>query len=188
MCTQARIILLDALSDLNYTLIINDQLLAKAQIDIKAQTTSEQVRNDVSTHLLNSLEFIELITRTNTAISALNTNYVAAIISYSINFVAWYVLFTTWATTFNHQTTTCNCEQNSCSYPVGFYSFANNDDAYIYWYFNPQLYTATDVVPGFVGACTPLEALLQAKLVCLYLTECLAKLINYFPKLAQVRI
>lgn len=42
------------------------------------------------------------------------------------------------------------------------------------------------IVKGFYTGCTPLEALLQSTLDCLYETECLLFLTNYFPDLNQV--
>lgn len=44
----------------------------------------------------------------------------------------------------------------------------------------------SEVVNGFFGACTPLEALLPSTLDCLYEIECLQLLIKYFPTLDHV--
>ena len=42
-------------------------------------------------------------------------------------------------------------------------------------------------VHGFFAACTPLDALLQSTMDCLYESECMQWLLNYFPNLNQVR-
>ena len=44
----------------------------------------------------------------------------------------------------------------------------------------------SEVVNGFFGGCTPLEALLPSTLNCLYEIECLQLLSKYFPALQQV--
>ena len=44
------------------------------------------------------------------------------------------------------------------------------------------------IVRGFFAGCTPFEAILESTLDCLYDYQCLQLLLNYFPKLQQVRI
>lgn len=43
-------------------------------------------------------------------------------------------------------------------------------------------------VNGFFSGCTPLEAILESTLDCLYQRECLQILLDHFPKLNQVCI
>ncbi len=100
---------------------------------------------------------------------------------------AWFTGYTSWFWTDNNKTRTiCGCDQNTCSFPAGFYSLADEGNFYSHADMIPQMYNASDFVPGFVGSCTPLEAVLQATFVCLYDIECIKKLVDYFPRLVHV--
>ncbi len=83
----------------------------------------------------------------------------------------------------SHQTIACG-NANPTS-PAGFFSTstAKYIGAHTPWAIPT---TNSEVVNGFFGGCTPLEALLPSTLDCLYDTECLQLLIKYFPALSQV--
>jgi hypothetical protein len=77
------------------------------------------------------------------------------------------------------------CGNANPTSPAGFFSTSAALDIsdHVIW----DIPTAnSEVVNGFFGGCTPLEALLPSTLDCLYDIECLQLLIKYFPALSQV--
>jgi hypothetical protein len=189
ICRLARNNIFDALSDLNNTQLLTARVLPKTEVYMQTQVSSERIRTDTLVHFNDALKLIELSTRGSRLASALNTNYVILVNSFmDSTYYVWYNSYTSWYWTANNQTTICRCEQSTCTFPAGFYHFADIDTMEAYGDIRPQLYNISDFVPGFVGSCTPLEALLQATFVCLYDKECIKKLVKYFPQLTQVRI
>ncbi|CAF4795170.1 unnamed protein product [Rotaria sp. Silwood1] len=187
LCTLVHTTLLDVLSDLNNTQLVTTRVLLETQIEIQAKVRGQQAQSDALSRINNALKLIELTTRGNQLISAMNTNYVFALYSYMEGQLPlWLVGNTIWYLPVNNQTIRCDCNQYTCSYPAGFYQLADNENPYPRWFVRPQQYNVTDIVPGFVGSCTPLESLLQTTFICLYNATCIAKLIKYFPQLAQV--
>ncbi len=189
LCTLARDNIFDALFNLNNTQLPTANVLPRNTIFIRIKISSERTRIDTLVRLNNALKLIQLSTHSNRIYSALNTNYLLGIYLFgSGNSYFWGNSPTLWYWIVNNQTTRCRCDENTCSFPAGFYSFGDIDDVDIHVYIRPQNYTASDLVPGFVGSCTPLEAVLQATFVCLYDIECIKKLVHYFPQLTQVNI
>jgi len=183
----------DALSELNNTQLITPNALSEQTVLLRSNTSSNRIRSDLIDHFKNALKLIRLSTCSSHSISALNTNYVLGVfLGWSSNYTtflsyATYVSNIEWTVNEDNQTIKCYCEQRSCSFPAGFYRFADNGDFYAHTKPDPYKYNITDVVPGFVGSCTPLDAILEANLTCLYNRTCFRKLVRYFPRLNQVK-
>ncbi|CAF4550094.1 unnamed protein product [Rotaria sp. Silwood2] len=187
LCTSVRAVILAVLSDLNNTQLVTNRVQLATQIETEAKARDQQAQSDALSRINDALKLIELTTRGNQLVSALNTNYVFALYSYMEDQLPFFLFSSTvWYTFVNNQTIKCDCSQNTCSYPAGFYQFVDSQNPMPRWFLKPQQYNATDVAPGFVGSCTPLESLRQTTFICLYNATCIAKLINYFPQLAQV--
>jgi hypothetical protein len=163
-------------------------VLSEKEVFVQTKTNGERIRTDTLIHLNNALNLIELSTRSNQIPTELNTNYVygATVLSNDIVY-NWHVSNTVWYWTVDHETISCHCYNSTCSSPSGFYFLADISDFDRHTIMVPQKNNAAYLVPGFVGSCTPLEAVLQATFVCLYDIECIKKLVHYFPPLAQVR-
>jgi hypothetical protein len=137
----------------------------------------------------NALKLVQLSIRTNRISTELNTNHIIGVnIFINGTIFAWYFAHTSWYWTVNNKTTYCHCDRSTCSFPAGFYSFSDISDFNNHTVMVPQNNNASYMVPGFVGSCTPLEAVLQATFVCLYDVGCITNLSHYFPRLAEVRI
>ena len=78
------------------------------------------------------------------------------------------------------------CDTANPITPTAFYKLMDN------LFYNPTTwseYPPNDtLVKGFFAACTPLEALLQSTLDCLYDTDCLQLLTEYFPSINQTNL
>ncbi|CAF3419966.1 unnamed protein product [Rotaria socialis] len=187
LCEVARNNIFESLLNLNNTQLLDGNLLPENEIFIQAKTTSEQIRNDTTVRLNNALKLIELLTESNSFSSALNTNIV-----YFANRVMFHELFvyassnTAWYSIVNNKTKRYGCQFSICFLPVGFYSFAEEIDYNRHAKMEPHKYNASDLVPGFFGACTPYEAIFQANFICLYDIKCIKKLTHYFPRLVPL--
>ncbi|CAF3814784.1 unnamed protein product [Rotaria magnacalcarata] len=187
LCEVARDNIFESLLNLNNTQLLAGNLLPEKEIFIQTKTTSERIRSDTTIRLNNALKLIELLTQTNYFSSALNTNIV-----YFVNRIMFHEIFvygssnTAWYSIVNNETKICGCQFNTCFLPVGFYSFADEINFNRHTIIEPHKYNASDLVPGFFGACTPYEAIFQAKFICLYDIKCIKKLTHYFPRLVQL--
>lgn len=186
-CTLARENIFDALFNLNHTQLLTANVLPENAIFIRTKISSERIRIDTLMRFNNALKLIQLSTHSSRILTALNTNYVLGVLLRSNgNSYGWWTSFTSWHWTVNNQTTICRCEEDTCSFPAGFYSFYDVGNFYDHINMQPQIHNASNFVPGFVGSCTPLQAVLKATFICLYDRKCITKLVNYFPRLTQV--
>jgi hypothetical protein len=139
-------------------------------------------------HLNNALKLIELSIRSNRVFTEVNTNHIVAVVLRDNGAAnGWLFGHTSWYWTVDNETTYCHCDRNTCSFPSGFYSLSETSDFNNHTVMVPQKNNASYMVPGFVGSCTPLDAVLQATFVCLYDINCINELGHYFPGLRQVR-
>ncbi|CAF4124277.1 unnamed protein product, partial [Rotaria sp. Silwood2] len=187
LCALARDNIFDVLFNLNDTQLLSSNLLRENEIFIQTKISSERILSDTTVRLNNALKLIKLSTQSNVISSALNTNIVYSA-SRFVNFQTYKYIssYTGWHWTANNQTTICVCHINTCTLPAGFYSFADKNDFYLHTKLVPQEHDVSDLVPGFVGSCTPYEAVFQAKFICLYDIKCIKTLADYFPRLAQL--
>ncbi|CAF4779101.1 unnamed protein product [Rotaria sp. Silwood1] len=188
LCALARENIFDALFNLNDTQLFSSNLLPEKQICTQTNISSDRILRDTRIRFNNALKLIELSTQSNVISSALNTNIVYSASRFATFQTYMYKSsYTGWYWTENNQTTICVCQINTtCTAPAGFYSFADKNNFELHTKLVPQQHHASDVVPGFVGSCTPYEAVIEAKFICLYDIKCIKKLVNYFPRLTQL--
>ncbi|CAF4202540.1 unnamed protein product, partial [Adineta steineri] len=178
--------------DLDNYKLINSHLLSKIQIEQKVNATVEFFKNNASTRIISFLNYFRATIRANFMASALNTNFLIAVRNKTRGFNGvGYKLYS--------QQTRClkkpiNAslinEYEYCGYKnpkveAGFLSISQNEsfESHMEWK-SPE--SNTTIVYGFFAGCTPLEALLDSTLDCLYNITCLQILTNQFPNMKQV--
>ncbi|CAF4078850.1 unnamed protein product, partial [Adineta steineri] len=161
---------------------ITTYLLTDTQIEFEVNSTTESFKNSASARIVMFLSYLRTTIRGNYLVSALNTNLIAEI-----------------PTDWNRS--------DIISFSVGYRStngsvFCNRENPTSAATLNPLLndYMTREriqtfesmpnstIVSGFFAACTPLEALLQSTLDCLYEIECLQLLSGYFPALNHMDV
>ena len=139
-----------------------------------------------------TLDFFKITTRSNSLISALNTNIFVK--REARNRSVYYL--TTDPTSFFNRTATnivsrfSSCDVMSSTTPAGIYSLSQYDSVnnHQYWPEFPPSFEpmASATINGFYGACNPLDAVLASTLDCVYNITCLRSITDYFPDLNHV--
>lgn len=164
-------------------------LVSEVQIQSEVNATIETFKRQLSNRIISFLNYLRIVARANFFITALNTNAVMILSNTEFQFsvIGFQVVYDP-ATIYN----SIDAENLPCSIanptsPAGFFSFLNNTSIFAHteWY-KPTLNST--LVNGFFVGCTPLEALLQSTLDCLYDVQCLQLLTEYFSALKQVCI
>lgn len=188
LCKLVRANIFDASFNLNNTQLFTPNALPENAIFIQTKINSEQIRINTLVRFNNALKLIQLSTYNSRISTALNTNYVfgVSITGTDSSYPSWLITDTSWYRIINNKTIKCYCGEQTCSFPAGFYSLADIGNFDNHVDLKPYAYNASDFVPGFVGSCTPLEAVLQTTFDCLYEMKCITKLSIYFPHLIQV--
>ena len=135
--------------------------------------------------IIPSLNLLQVTTRSNTLVSALNTNVMVAVLPSLISSKNIAIPFLLRYSTL--LTETCNVANSAI--PSGFYPFLIDTmeatDSISVPVNIPNIGTFS-IVSGFFEACTPLEAILVSTLDCLYEVTCIELLLEYFPRLSHV--
>jgi hypothetical protein len=147
------------------------------------------VKNSVSTQIISFLNYIRAYTQANYLVSALNTNIMLSTYAdgdqYTVNKLETKYVTDTVDTGSTGAGMVCGTANPTS--PAGF--FSNQSSIYVFTQAQWSKPTAnSQIVKGFFGGCTPLEALLPSTLDCLYDIKCLQLLNYYFPALNQVYI
>ena len=143
----------------------------------------------------STLHFIQISTRSNSLISALNTNTIIRLTSYPYTHIeiSPTIYFDKKVTGQDYDI--LDCYTVSSITPAGFYpvSYAQTVSYHKLWpgyygYISIDTWNASVVTDGFFGGCTSLDVLLASTFDCLHNTNCLTQLADYFPNLTQVCI
>ncbi|CAF4171623.1 unnamed protein product, partial [Adineta steineri] len=138
---------------------------------------------------------MQIITQSNSLISALNTNAHLSITEEDNE--TFYlarsptVYYRKNMPLFVYTAEIYSCNLVNSLVPSGFYSIPYGfSDLFDDEYWPDTLFSQTspnisDVVDGFLSGCTPFDGLLASTLDCLYSNQCLEQLIDYFPNLNQ---
>ncbi|CAF1410645.1 unnamed protein product [Adineta steineri] len=169
-------------NDVGNSNFITTYLLTDTQIEFEVNSTTESFKNSASARIVMFLSYLRTTIRGNYLVSALNTNLIAEIPTdwNRIDITGFSVGYR------------CTSGDVSC----------NRDNPTSAATLNPLLndYMTREriqtfesmpnstIVNGFFAACTPLEALLQSTLDCLYEIECLHLLSDYFPVLNHMDV
>ncbi|CAF1328222.1 unnamed protein product [Adineta steineri] len=150
------------------------------QVEDKVNGTIEFFKTSASSRIISFLNYVRTTTQADYLISALNTNYLIANTNYKIiqSMDPTYKLISG-ETKYSDSSNDASLNEQSmgCSNknPTTTVSFSETSD--VEKYYDRSTWTRpgpnATVVNGFFTACTPLEAILQSTLDCLYTVECL---------------
>jgi hypothetical protein len=155
---------------------------------------NKHVRTGPDPSIDSSISFLQIITQSNSLISALNTNVHFNLETYLNRSYELYMENTNYVNESNYQNTMqiTPCDKTNVVTSSGFYSESYNlhGSEADYWPEYPPYFkvNASAMVDGFFGGCMALDALFASTLDCLYDVKCLQLLIDYFPNLNQVCI
>ncbi|CAF4220742.1 unnamed protein product [Adineta steineri] len=181
-CSIAQDTVFHVENDVGHNDFITTYLLTNTQIQFEVNSTTESFKNSTSARIIMFLNYLRTTVRENYLVSALNTNF---IIDISTDFNTWF---------------DTKVFSVRCNFTSGDISSANRDNSASAATLNPLLNDSmtserlrvfesmpnSTIVSGFFAACTPLEALLQSTLDCLYEIKCVQLLSDYFPALNHV--
>ncbi|CAF1152034.1 unnamed protein product [Adineta steineri] len=191
LCLFSQETIFQAQLDLNNTQLVTVELLSENEVQSQIDVSIKLAQTSTPVQATLSLHFLQVATRLNSFVSALNTN--AAISVYLFSQVAIInAYFTSYfdqnAAPYVYEITTCDLINSVV--PAGFYSSSYEDSTNYHWYWPNEIPyfepVASAMADGFFGGCSPLDALLASTLDCLFNISCLQLLRNYFPALNQV--
>ncbi|CAF1144697.1 unnamed protein product [Adineta steineri] len=185
LCSLSEKIVFQNKNDLSNNELVTSDLLPDFRIHSKVNDTVQFFKNGASTRIIAFINYVRATIRANYLVSALNTNFLIE----ARNSSDGYKLLRTEVFIKNSSANFSRSEFIGCSTktPTAAVSLfplpiaQNYSDMALY---QPSAYT--NLANGFFAACTPLEALLQSTLDCLYSIECVELLKNYFPAIALV--
>ncbi|CAF1305597.1 unnamed protein product [Adineta ricciae] len=179
LCSISEAIISQIESEINNTELVTINVLSKTQIQLEVDSKIEFQKNNAYGRIISFLNYWRTTIQRNFLVSALGTNW---------QIYQWY---TTNPPTLAGTEATYFIESLLFSKKCGVDTFVlsaflpspSNDSEYVgqRW---PFLINYVSV-HGFFAACTPLDALLQSTMDCLYESECMQWLLNYFPNLNQ---
>ncbi|CAF4177800.1 unnamed protein product, partial [Adineta steineri] len=193
LCLFSQETVLQAQLDLNNTQLVTVELLSENEVQSQIDVSIEFAQTSTPVQATLSLHFLQLATRLNSFVSALNTNAAISVYLYEQNF-NWYARFTQYAdeNTAYLASAITSCDLVNSVVPAGFYSSSYEDSTtyHFNWPINLPDFEPipSAMVNGFFGGCNPLDALLASTLDCLFNISCLQLLGNYFPALSQANL
>ena len=143
----------------------------------------------------SSLQLLQISTRSNSLVSALNTNTNIRLYNNGYGSIFMEVLPTRYfdVNVPEYTSEVFNCYTVNSIAPAGAYTalYSVNTFCQHVWpecplplyYFAPN---ASAMIDGFFGGCTPLNALLETTFDCLHNINCLKQFRDYFPNVNRV--
>ncbi|CAF0998896.1 unnamed protein product [Adineta steineri] len=178
-CSIAKDMISHIENDVGNNDFITAYLLTDTQIEFEANSTTESFKNSASARIIMFLNYLRTTIRGNYLVSALNTNLIIEISADTDN---WFVAI---ASTVMYNSTSgrrLSCRDDNPTSAATLNPLLN-DSVTLDRIQKFESMPNSTIVSGFFAACTPLEALLQSTLDCLYEIECLHLLSDYFPVL-----
>ncbi|CAF1639407.1 unnamed protein product, partial [Adineta ricciae] len=181
LCSLSDEIVFQLQTDVNNTQLLTINLLSIEQIQMEINNTIEFQRKNAFGQIVSFLNFWQTTIQRNYLASALGTNWFV-FTDYRSNDPSIWGFPTPYP---SGNESYIKCDYN---YPVipAFLPPRSNDSKDFEISFN--LIPNSTIVKGFSITCTPLDALLGSTLDCLYDTECIQLLVNYFPNLTLTNI
>lgn len=161
-------------------------LVHQSKIYAEVNTTIESFKNSLSSRILSFINYFRIVIQSNNIITALNTNVIFAVSPYNGNIVSllffanYYLMHDGLFEVFNCGTRYFTRPATLTFYSPQWYILARIS------YFPSSFFPNSTNVNGFFTGCSPLEALLNSTLDCLYEIDCLQLLRNFFPTIQQV--
>lgn len=171
---------------------MNVELLQEEDVQSQVQTSVRLIQTAAALQVRSMVNFLQAIARSNTLISALNTNALVTL-SNNLNTYRLKVQSNTFQNFLNgtaEDSYGTSCAYQTAIFPAAFFSISNPQDINYYRSFTADItldvLNTSVIVNGFFVACTALDALLSSTLDCLYQAQCLNTLAEFYPKLKQV--
>ncbi|CAF3664549.1 unnamed protein product [Adineta steineri] len=179
-CSLSNEVISQTLTDIDHNELISLYLLSDKQFQIEINGTIEYLKNSAATRIITFLNYLRNISNAHYFISSLNTNFIIEPDSRPntlSSFMANKVMYK------NRSDETCADlirTINATLSPLP-YQLNEHDRRY-----RMEPMSNSSNVTGFFAACTPLQAVLESTLDCLYEVECLYLLLKYFPNLKTI--
>ncbi|CAF1661282.1 unnamed protein product, partial [Adineta ricciae] len=194
LCTASKDAVSQALQNMDNQELVTVQLLAAKDVQSEVRANVDFILTMALSQVTSILNFLQVLYRSNTLVSALNTN--SLIIFHDMSalgspsrILMGSLYYSNITFDFNDTAFELSCSYKNPSVPAGIFAMPDpiEEGSRAFW-FNVPLYRELFVfamIDGFFGGCTPLDALLASTLDCLYNLECLNILPAYFPRLNQ---
>jgi hypothetical protein len=175
--------------DLENNDFVTIYLLHQSQVQSEVDGTIDLSQKVLTTRMNSFLNYLRITTRANYLVSSLNTNFLVQALTNNdyIYIVGGMVVYGSWSETGEDISSYTSCSTGNPTSSTSLLSDSNPDTEYVTkrlrWEEPPPNFL---LVNGFFAACTPLEALLQSTLDCLYNINCLQLLSDDFSHLNQV--
>ncbi|CAF0862711.1 unnamed protein product [Adineta steineri] len=180
-CSLSNEVISQTLTDIDHNEFVSLYLLSEEQIRIEIDGKIEYLKNSAASRMITFLNYLRNTSNTHYFVSALNTNF---IIETSIASNGFSIFFAHEVHMFDVPYEP-NCGGTVLKIDATFspqsYESIDHSNRYV---ISPMPNSST--VTGFFAACTPVEAILESTLDCLYEVECLHLLLNYFPNLTTI--
>ncbi|CAF4140026.1 unnamed protein product, partial [Adineta steineri] len=163
---------------------VTTYLLNDTQIEFEVNSTTESFKNSASARIIMFLNYLRTTVRENYLVSALNTNLITGISSNS-KYTLRVAAFPVYYKSASGDIVLCN-QGNPTS--AATLNPLLNGSVILERIREFESMPNSTIVSGFFAACTPLKALLQSTLDCLYEIECLQLLSDYFPPLNHMGV
>ncbi|UJR17612.1 hypothetical protein I4U23_004508 [Adineta vaga] len=179
LCLLSQEIISQIQADVDNTEFVTINLLPKMQIQLEIDNTIEFQKNNALGRMISFLNYWRTTIEENYVVSALGTNWIITTwFSGNIPFAP--IAFQTQYLDENENIVSCGYNNPRIAALLPPLSDDSRD---------PTLLLAAEPIPnstvvkGFFIKCTPLEALFESTLDCLYESECLQLFFDYFPNL-----
>lgn len=175
--------------DFNNNEFVSIDLLPAIEVELRVNATVNVLKESLSTEMISFLNYLRVYIRSNYLVSSLNTNL---ILSTALNLNQYkisqlQVQYTANTTTGTTNADTLLCGNDNPILPVGFLNYTSTSSIYV---FDRSKFISSQgnipIVKGFFVGCTPLESILSSTLDCLYNTECIQLLSDYFPMIINI--
>ena len=142
----------------------------------------EFFKNSASIQIISFLNYLRATIRANFLVSALNTNCLISVRDQidDRTLYSGQILYIKITIDSSSKKEYIGCSNTNQVTAVGFLNISNNPDYTNHWSWSKPG-PDNPLVSGFFTGCTPLEAILQSSLDCLYIIECLQLLMDKFP-------
>ncbi|UJR34132.1 hypothetical protein I4U23_021539 [Adineta vaga] len=181
-CTLSKEIISQTRNDIDNNELVTLYLLSQKQLEIEINGVIEYLNNSAASRMRTFLNYLRNTSDKHYFVSALNTNFVIETRCVK-NGHAYFKARKVELGNSGGNSRQCDNNiliMNATLSPLPYQSIDYSIRHMMYPMPN------STVVNGFFTGCTPLEALLKSTLDCLYSTECLQLLLDYFPKLQKI--
>ncbi|CAF0893804.1 unnamed protein product [Adineta steineri] len=185
LCSFSNDTVLQGIDEIGNDQLITIQFSSEDQIQSQVNATIERVKSNLYVQIVSTLQFLQILTRSNQFVSASSPDYWGYVRQ---NYDGYYI--SDWTKDLCKFSGSSNID--SYIFPANFSSINLTDSDYQYvfdsYYDNHgHVYNLTRV-SGFWEACYQLDAIYNSTLDCLYDADCLVLFSDYFPSLNNMNL